>query len=67
MGTIQWNYFELRFRLLTFLSRALATPLFGGAKPFVQFGRVHHEAQFYEINLNLYQQLRRCCLKPFLI
>ena len=48
MGTIQWNYFELRFCLLTFLSRALATALFGGAKPFLQFGRVHHEAQFYE-------------------
>ena len=32
------------------------------------FGRRHHEEQFYEIILNLNQRFsRRCCLKTFLI
>ena len=32
-----------------FLSRALATPLFGGVEPFVQFWYRHHKEQLCEI------------------
>ena len=42
-------------------------PLFGGAKPFVHFGKGYYEEQFCEIILNLDQWFRRRChLKDFL-
>ena len=43
------------------LSRALAASWFGGVKPFVQFGRRHHEEHFCEIILNLDQWFSRRC------
>ena len=58
----------MRCRLKTFLSRALAAPLFNGAEPIVQLSKEHHEEQFCEIILNLDQCFRiRCHLKTFLI
>ena len=49
-------------------SEPLVAPLFNGAEPFVNFGRVHHEEQFCEITfLNFDQWFRgRCHLRHFL-
>ena len=41
--------------------------MFSGVDSFVQFAKVHHEGQFYEVSLNLEQWFRRRCrLRCFL-
>ena len=50
-----------------FLSTLQMAPSFSRAEPLCNFGRRHHEEQFFEIILNLDQWFRRRRLKIILI